>query len=110
MPKITFGGRTFECAPGTSLRDALRREGLTPHGGGSERLNCMGLGSCGTCAVALVGEVGPLSAMERWRLAFPPHDRSNGLRLACQVKVERDLVVIKHPGFWGHRVPSTDGA
>ena len=108
MPKITFGGRTFECAPGTTLRDALRREGLTPHGGGSERLNCMGLGSWGTCAVELVGEVGPLTAMERWRLAFPPHDRSRGLRLACQVKVERDLVVLKHPGFWGERSPPKD--
>jgi ferredoxin len=42
--------------------------------------------------------------MERWRLSFPPHRRDSDLRLACQLRVERDLVVHKHGGFWGHRV------
>jgi ferredoxin len=104
VPKITFGDRTITCADETTLREALRREGLTPHGGRSQWLNCTGIGSCGTCAVEIRGEVGPLTAMERWRLSFPPHDPARGLRLACQVKVTSDLVVIKHPGFWGQRV------
>lgn len=108
MPKITFEGRTFECEPGVSLRDALRREGLSPHDGRARWLNCTGIGSCGTCAVEVHGEVGPKTAMERWRLDFPPHDASSGLRLACQVRVEHDLVVIKHGGFWGHQRSSDD--
>jgi ferredoxin len=71
-------------------------------------MNCTGIGSCGTCAVEIHGEVGPLTAMERWRLAFPPHHPSRGLRLACQVKVTSDLVVIKHSGFWGQHVDAPE--
>ena len=42
---------------------------------------------------------------ERLRLNFPPHgspDQSPNLRLACQVQVqEEDIVVRKRTGFWG---------
>lgn len=108
MPKIRFGDRTITCAEGTTLREALQVEGITPHNGRSRWLNCTGIGSCGTCAVEIHGEVGPLTAMERWRLAFPPHDRSRGLRLACQVTVTSDLAVTKHPGFWGQSAGETE--
>ena len=54
------------------------------------------------------GEVGPLTAIERWRLDFPPHQPGAGLRLACQVEVTSNLVVTKHPGFWGQRVRRSD--
>ncbi|MFN3182245.1 MAG: hypothetical protein ACE37F_09620 [Nannocystaceae bacterium] len=43
--------------------------------------------------------------MERWRLGFPPHERTSGLRLACQIEVTGDIEVTKHPGFWGQDVP-----
>ena len=40
---------------------------------------------------------------EQLRLSVPPHDPEAGLRLACQIYVEGDMVVRKHPGFWGQR-------
>ncbi len=104
MPVIRFEGRDLECASGETLRDALHRHGESPHNRLSRSLHCMGLGSCGTCAVAVEGDTHPLTALERWRLSFPPHRRDSDLRLACQLRVERDLVVRKHGGFWGHRV------
>ena len=105
-------------------------------------VNCRGLGTCGTCAVAvapaepLVGaeisfapggcdkaEPSPLakaSWRERTRLSLPPHSAANTaehqLRLACQCRFENnnpppatELVVTKHGGIWGHRLPITSG-
>lgn len=108
MPTIRFGAHTLTCEAGVTLRDALRDAGLSPHNGRARLINCTGFGSCGTCAVEIRGEVGPLTAMERWRLGFPPLHHERGLRLACQVKVAHDLVVIKHPGFWGQHIERVD--
>lgn len=94
----------IECEAGARLRDVLTAAGVPPHNGKTQLANCMGLGTCGTCAVEIRGEVAAPSVVERWRLSFPPHDPSHGLRLACQVRVTGDLSVIKHPGFWGHDV------
>jgi hypothetical protein len=68
-------------------------------------INCRGLGTCGTCAVELRGDVEPAeaSARERLRLSFPPHELRPNLRLACQCTVHGDVVVSKFEGFWGAR-------
>ncbi len=104
MPKITFNNQTIECESGVTLRDALLMAGASPHNGNARWFNCKGFGTCGTCAVHIEGEVPPLNAKEKWRLNFPPHDASNGLRLACQIPVTGDLKVTKHEGFWGQHV------
>jgi ferredoxin len=104
MPTVRFRGRVLTCLPGTVLRDVLLAADLSPHNDASRVVHCPGIGSCGTCAVSIQGEVGPLTAMERWRLAFPPHRPESGLRLACQVRVTSDLEVTKHAGFWGQDV------
>ncbi len=102
MPKVRFEGEVYEVARGTRLRDALRAQGASPHNGESEWFNCKGFGTCGTCAVRIVsGEVAPKNAREGWRLGFPPHQDIEGMRLACQVRVEDDLEVEKYTGFWG---------
>ena len=90
---------------GESLRDALIKAGHPPHNA-SRFASCQGFGTCGTCAVQIEGEVEPKtpSAIEAWRLGFPPHTREGGLRLACQVRPRGDLKVIKHKGFWGSEV------
>lgn len=109
MPVVHFMGQAIECKHGERLRDVLRGAGLPVHNGQSAWLNCKGFGTCGTCAVKIAQDVGEKNARETWRLDFPPHHASSGLRLACQVTVEQDLTVTKYPGFWGHEIPEGDG-
>jgi len=87
------------------LRTALLRRGLSPHNNNSQLINCRGLGTCGTCAVEVRGDVEPAEASqrERLRLSFPPHELRPHLRLACQCRVHGDVVVSKFEGFWGAR-------
>lgn len=89
---------------GELLRSALMKRGVSPHNGNSRLINCRGLGTCGTCAVEITeGSVLPLekNAREKLRLNFPPHTNSSSLRLACQCRVNGDVAVVKHSGFWG---------
>jgi ferredoxin len=90
---------------GSLLRSALLRNGVSPHNDKAMYVNCRGLGTCGTCAVEVVGNVVPQEwgTQERLRLNFPPHNPSSSshLRLACQVRVEGDVKVIKYNKFWG---------
>lgn len=101
MPAITYHCRTWTCAEGANLRAELLRQHMSPYNGAARWVNCRGLGTCGTCAVEVGGTVSPMTAVERWRLGFPPHRAGSGLRLACQCRVLGDVVVRKHPGFWG---------
>lgn len=104
MDRITLklGDVEIEAAAGVNLRDALLGAGRSPHNEGATWLNCRGLGTCGTCAVELVGEVSPPTRLEEARLRFPPHTGGPGrLRLACQVKALGDLQITKRAGFWG---------
>ena len=104
MPTVEFDGCGIECAEGAILRDALLAAGESPHNGASQTLNCGGHATCGTCAVAVDGPVGEMDARERRRLSFPPHSLDSGLRLACRTRVEGDLVVERHDGFWGQHI------
>ncbi len=103
MPRITWNGRVIECAEGTRLKDALAAHGGSVHNGPSKLLNCHGLGSCGTCAVEVRGQVSAPGLRERLRTLVPPL-RGTRLRLACQVRVLGDVEVVKHGGLWGQRV------
>ena len=99
------GSRVIDVQRGELLRTALLRRGLSPHNNNSQLINCRGLGTCGTCAVEVRGDVEPseASARERLRLNFPPHELRPDLRLACQCTVHGDVVVKKFEGFWGAR-------
>jgi ferredoxin len=77
-------------------------EKLPVYNGKAKLFNCRGLGSCGTCAVRVSGNVSDLSDIEKARLKLPPHQLQDGLRLACQCKVMGNLEVTKQKGFWGH--------
>ena len=99
---------TFTAAHGETVRTAALRRGLvSPHNGRANLVNCRGLGTCGTCAVQIDGNMEPMerSAKEELRLNFPPHggsdSSSSSLRLACQVQVQGDITVTKRTGFWG---------
>lgn len=104
MPNVRFNGFLLECETGENLKHVLKRNGLPPYNGNARWLNCKGLGTCGTCAVEVSGEVTPKTKIEKWRLNFPPHHEEHGLRLACQCNVLGDLEVKKHDGFWGEKV------
>lgn len=104
MPKITFAGETFECRVGANLRRVLLDAQAPLYNGVAAAIHCRGLGTCGTCAVQIVGPVSEITAVEHWRLGFPPHQRGAGLRLACQCQVLGDLHLTKHGGMWGQRL------
>lgn len=106
---VTYRGRKIDVKCGERLRTALIRSGSHPHNGGL-LVTCKGIGTCGTCAVAIVdGEVEPaeMSWKEKARLSLPPHSldttSDRGLRLSCQVRVVKDVTVEKYTGFWGHK-------
>lgn len=104
MPTVEFESREIECETGDVLRAVLLAASESPHNGASKRLNCRGHATCGTCAVDIEGPVSEMGSRERQRLSFPPHSLDSGLRLACQTRVQGDLVVEKHEGFWGQHV------
>ncbi len=101
MPKIAAQGKVIECNTGENLRQVLLKNGIDLYNGNATVINCHGLGTCGTCAVEVAGEVSPKSWRENARLSVPPHSSGSSRRLACQVKVLGDLEVTKFDGFWG---------
>jgi len=50
---ISFRGRQVLARHGSKLRTALLKNNLSPHNPGAQVINCRGLGTCGTCAVAI---------------------------------------------------------
>lgn len=101
MPTIEFMGNLISCNEGDNLRDALIMNNLAPYNGLARRLNCFGLGTCGTCAVKITGPVSRMTRIEKTRLSLPPFCAEPKLRLSCQVKVLGNLKVEKGEGFWG---------
>ena len=101
MPTITFQGKTISCDQGSNLRRVLLENKLALYNGQAKYINCRGIGSCGTCAVEIIGEVSPANWKDKTRRSLPPHDPQKNRRLACQTKVLGDIEVIKYDGFWG---------
>ncbi len=101
MPTVKAQGQTFTCDRGANLRNVLLEHGIEVYNGAAKNLNCHGLGTCGTCAVAVQGEVSEASWREKARLGLPPHSAARGLRLSCQTQVLGDVEVTKYEGFWG---------
>ncbi len=101
MPKVTAQGKTFECEKGSNLRKVLLTNGIDLYNGKAKIINCMGIGTCGTCAVQVEGEVSQASWKEKARRSLPPHSPTQNRRLACQTQVLGDVRVTKFDGFWG---------
>lgn len=105
MPQILAQGKTISCKPGANLRLALLTAGVDLYNGRSRWVNCRGLGTCGTCAVAIdaadKAAVSEANWRDRTRRSLPPHNPQKPLRLACQTQVYEDIQVSKYDGFWG---------
>mgnify|MGYP006268814849 CR=1 FL=1 len=101
MPQIQAQGKTFHCPSGANLRRALLEQGVALHNGRSQLINCRGIGTCGTCAVAIEGKVSAANWCDRTRRSLPPHRPGANLRLACQTQVVSDVRITKYDGFWG---------
>jgi ferredoxin len=101
MPQVTAQGRTFSCPVGANLRQVLLANEIELYNGNAKFINCMGIGTCGTCAVEIEGEVSAPNWKDNARRSLPPHDRDRPLRLACQTQVLGDIRVTKYRAFWG---------
>jgi ferredoxin len=101
MPTVSFQGKTITCQIGANLRKVLLDHDLNLYNGQAKIINCRGIGSCGTCAVAIEGEVSPPNWKDKARRALPPHSLDKHRRLACQTKVLGNITVTKYDGFWG---------
>jgi ferredoxin len=101
MPNVFVQGQTLSCDRGANLRQVLLKHNITLYNGKAEWINCRGIGSCGTCAVQIEGEVSAPNWRDRTRRSLPPHSPERSLRLACQTQVLGDISVTKFDGFWG---------
>ena len=101
MPTVKAQGKTITCDRGANLRQVLLDNGIELYNGNAKIINCMGIGSCGTCAVEVEGEVSPPNWKDKARRSLPPHSPTKNRRLACQTKVLGDICVTKYNGFWG---------
>lgn len=101
MPKVTAHGNTFDCEVGANLRKVLIEHDVNLYNGNAKWINCRGIGSCGTCAVMIEGDVSVANWKDRRRRSLPPHNAERPLRLACQTKVLGDIKVTKYDQFWG---------
>jgi ferredoxin len=101
MVNIQAQGKTITCKPGANLRQVLLKNGVDLYNGNASLINCRGIGTCGTCAIEIEGDISAMKWREKARLSVPPHSPNTTRRLACQLKVLGDIKVTKYDGFWG---------
>jgi len=101
MPKVLAQGKKIECDERANLRKVLLHNGIDLYNGSALFINCRGIGSCGTCAVKVEGEVSAANWRDNARRSLPPHSPTSNLRLACQTQVLGNVKVTKFDGFWG---------
>lgn len=101
MPQIQAQGKAINCDREANLRKVLLENDIDLYNGKASTINCHGVGTCGTCCVAVEGDVSEPQMREKIRMSLPPHSQASGRRLACQTKVLGDVRVTKYEGFWG---------
>ena len=101
MPTVSAQGKVVDCESGANLRQVLLAHGIDLYNDQAKVINCHGLGTCGTCAVQIEGEVSDPNWKDKTRRSLPPHHPDRNLRLACQTQVLGDVKVTKYDGFWG---------
>ncbi|QPJ60760.1 MAG: (2Fe-2S)-binding protein [Candidatus Nitronauta litoralis] len=85
--------RKVQVEPGTNLREAAIANKISLYSHVFKLLNCRGRGLCNSCRVEIVsGNAGERNEVEDNNLKKALKKNPN-LRLACQIKVEDNLVV-----------------
>ena len=84
-------GLRINVEPGTTLTEAMKRIGLTVN------LLCAGAGKCGKCVVEIRPDAPPPGDFDRLHLS--EKEISQGFRLACQTKADRDMSVLVSDGM-----------
>jgi ferredoxin len=96
MPTVFFEAenRKVEVPVGTTLRQAAQKAGVSVYGGVNKLANCRGFGLCGTDRVlAAPAEcINGVTFFEKLQFGDKAKER-----LACQVKVQGDVVVNTAP-------------
>ncbi len=88
--------RKINVEPGTNLREGAIANKVSLYAHVFKLLNCRGRGLCKSCRVEIVsGNVGERNEVENNNLKNALK-KNPGLRLACQIKVEDNLVVRTH--------------
>ena len=105
MLDITFIGpdgkirRKIRAEAGENLRTAAIRNKFSLYPHIFKILNCRGRGLCTSCAVEIVsGKVAPRNELENDKLKSKIQSKP-GIRLACQVSVNDNLVVKTRGSF-----------
>lgn len=101
MPTVTVQGKTITCDRNDNLRKVLLEHKIPLYNGNAKIINCRGIGSCGTCAVEIEGEISQPNWKDTARRSLPPHSLKKNRRLACQTEVLGNICVTKYDGFWG---------
>jgi len=70
---------------GTTIWEALKKTDVALES------DCAGLGKCGKCKIRVISSVRPPVAEEKELL--DPEELKNGFRLACRVKIRKDLII-----------------
>lgn len=114
MPTVKFVNEklTVEAQDGEDLRTIARRNGVQLYSGPHKVLNCMGLGTCCSCNVAVqngsenCSQKGLIERLNKWinpllglkLLSNPDKD----VRLACQTLVHGNVEVETNPAINWH--------
>jgi ferredoxin len=112
MPKVKFikEKTEIEVPEGANLRAEARKAGIQVYPGLNKYLNCMGMGTCGTCRVLVkkgTENLGRKTFIERLTLLrmFSTIGHENEMRLSCQCAVNGDIEVETQPALnWSGEV------
>ncbi len=116
MPKVVFVNekKEIEVPEGANLRTEALKAGVQVYKGINRVLNCLGHGTCGTCAVLIKKGTENLSKpglIERFTLfrMLSSIGHEQEMRLACQCTVKGDCTVETKPGLQLSPEPDAKG-
>jgi len=116
MPKVVFVNekKEIEVPEGANLRTEALKAGVQVYKGINRFLNCLGHGTCGTCAVLVkkgAENLSPPGFIERFTLfrMLSNIGREKEMRLACQCTVKGDCTVETRPGLQMAPEPDAKG-